>query len=266
MSRDFEGAVAAVTGGGRGIGRAIAEALAREGAKVMIGARTLSYGEDAVASIRAAGGVAEVVENDISTEAGCKALVERTAATFGGLDILVHSAADTPNGGIEASDDAIRQGFDSIVMAAFWLTRAARPHLSRSARGGRLIFITSVAGVETIVPGRIAYGVCKSALESFVRGAALELAGERITVNGIAPGMIASARPLAAMGQAAIDAIGAKSPAGRAGTPEEIAHVALFLASPASAFITGHSVVIDGGATLSTSDPSSLLVNLQAKR
>ena len=266
MGRAFEDAVVAVTGGGRGIGRAIAERFAQEGAKVMIGARTLSYGQEAQAAIEAAGGVAQLLENDIATAEGCNALVQRTVEAFGGLDILVHSAADIPDGGLNASDEAIQRGFDSIVMAGFWLTRAARPHLGRSGQGGRLVFITSIAGTKTVVPGRVAYGVCKAGLESFIRGAALELAGERITVNGVAPGLVASARPLAAMGQAALDAIGAKSPAGRPGTPDEIANAVLFLAAPGSSFITGHSVVIDGGATLATSDPSRLLVDHMAQR
>lgn len=265
MTREFEGATMAVSGGGRGIGRAIAEAFAARGARVMIGARTLSYGQDAAMAIREAGGVAEVIENDISTAEGCARLVEAAVSAFGGVDILVHSAADIPNGGVDAPDEAIRRGLDSIVMAGFWLTRAARPHLAASKRGGRLIFITSIAGTKTVVPGRTAYGVCKSALESFIRGAALELARENITVNGIAPGLIASARPLAAMGQAALDAIGARSPAGRPGSSEEIAHAALFLASPQSAFITGHSLVMDGGSTLSTSDISSFLVDHQKR-
>jgi len=265
LTNEFAGAVVAITGGGRGIGRAIAEAFAQRGAKVMIGARTLAYGENAAAAIRAAGGEAEVLENDISTREGCDALVARTTDAFGGLDILVHSAAEIPDGGVDASDEAIRRGFESIVMAGFWLTRAARPHLKHSKRGGRMIFITSVAGTKTVVPGRVAYGVCKSALESFVRGVALELAEDAITVNAIAPGLVASARPLAAMGRAALDAIAAGTPAGRPGTPEEVAHAALFLAGVEASFITGHSVVMDGGATLAKHSSAHLLVDHQKR-
>lgn len=261
---EFSGRVVAVTGGGRGIGRAIAEAFAAEGASVMVGARTQSYGEEAVAAIAAAGGRAALQIGDIMREEDCVALVGAAVEQLGGLDILVHAAADIPHGGIDASDEAIRRGFDSIVMAAFWLTRAARPHLARSG-SGRIVTIGSVCGPKTMVRGRMAYGVCKSGLDAFVRGAALELVEQGITVNSIEPGFIASARPVAAMGADAIDAIGQQSPVGRPGTPEEIAHSTLFLASPRSGFITGTSIVVDGGSTLSNIGRTLPLVDLQKR-
>ncbi|MBV9842278.1 MAG: SDR family oxidoreductase [Sphingomonadaceae bacterium] len=262
MAGAFAGKVVAVTGGGRGIGRAIAQAFAAESAKVVIGARTPSYADEAVAAIARAGGTVVMIENDISRETDCQTLVATAVERFGGLDILVHAAADIPNGGIDATDEAIRRGFDSIVMAAFWLTRAARPHLAKSGEG-RIITIGSICGPTTMVLGRMAYGVCKSALDAFVRGAALELASEGITVNSIEPGMIASARPVANMGIDVINAIGARSPVGRAGTSDEIAHATLFLASPGSGFITGTSIVADGGSTISNSDTPIKLADHQ---
>jgi 3-oxoacyl-[acyl-carrier protein] reductase len=260
----FAGRIVAVTGGGRGIGRAIAEAFAAQGAQVVVGARTPAYGEEAVAAITAAGGTASLEIGDISEKAACEALVAAAVARYGGLDILVHAAADIPNGGIDATDEAIQRGFDSIVMAAFWLTRTARPHLAKSG-AGRIVMIGSICGPTTMVMGRMAYGVCKSGLDAFVRGAALELAGEGITVNNIQPGFIASARPVANMDAETVKAIGERSPVGRPGTSEEIAHTTLFLASPQSAFITGTSIVIDGGSTITNSDTVLKLADHQKR-
>ncbi len=264
MAGDFAGKVVVVTGGGRGIGRAIAEAFAAQGAHVVIGVRTPIYGDEALAAIRAAGGTASMVEGDIADQAACEALVAAALERHGRLDIVVHSAADIPHGGIDASDEAIRRGFDSIVMAAFWLTRAARQHLAKSGEG-RMVFIGSICGPTTMVMGRMAYGVCKSGLDAFVRGAALELAKEGITVNAIEPGAIASARPIAAVGLETMQQIGARSPVGRVGTPEEIAHATLFLASPGSGFITGTSLIVDGGSTISNSDTVLKLADHQKR-
>lgn len=265
MTRAFENRSVVVTGGGRGIGRAIAEAFADQGAKVVIGARTASYGEEAVAAITASGGQASLVQVDISDKAGVFGLIEAAVQRHGGLDIVVHSAADIPSGGIDVPDEAFERGMASIVKASFWLTQAARPHLRTAKGGGRMIFISSICGPKTMVPGRMAYGVAKAGLDAFIRGAALELAREKITVNGIEPGLIASARAVAGMGMEVLNQIGARSPVGRPGTAEEIAHTALFLASPLSGFITGTSVVIDGGSTLSNSDPSAFLVDHQKR-
>jgi 3-oxoacyl-[acyl-carrier protein] reductase len=261
MNESFKGKCVIVTGGGRGIGRSIAEEFAAAGACVVIATRTASYGDEAVAAIREKGGEASLVQMDLSDKPRIAELVAYAAGRHGRIDIVVHCAADVPHGGLDVTDEALDRGIDSIVKAAFWLTREARPHLRRAPDGGRMVFITSICGPKIVLPGRIAYGVCKSALEAFVRGAALELAAEGITVNGIEPGMIASARPIAAMGAEAIQAIGAKSPVGRAGTPEEIAHAVMYLASARSGYVTGASIVVDGGSTLSIGAPAPSFVD-----
>lgn len=254
MSQAYSGKIVVVTGAGRGIGRAIAEAFAAAGAKVVVGARTISYGEEAVAAIRDAGGEATLCSVDVTDRSQVEALVATTVKVYGGLDIAVHSAADIPAGGLDVTEEALDRGLASIIKAPIWLARAARPYLRKSKDGGRLIFISSVAGPRTISPGLGAYCISKGGLETFIRSTALELARENITVNGIEPGLIASARQLESMGAEGVEAVGASTPVGRAGTPEEVAHAALFLASPMSGYITGTNIIVDGGFVLSHSD------------
>jgi len=248
---EFHGRSVIVTGAGRGLGRGIAEAFADAGAKVMIGARTMSYAEEARDAIRAGGGKVEIFEIDVKQHEACKALVAATAAAFGGVDVVIHCAADIPHGGLgHVSDEALEGAIASTAKAAWWLLDAARPHLSASVGGGRFIAIGSVNGTATVVPNMTAYGMAKAALDYFVRGAALDVVRENITVNAILPGLVASARAKAVLGDDGLEAYGATVPVGRAGTPADIAFGCLFLASPRASYITGVSLRMDGGSTL----------------
>ncbi len=260
MTESFAGKTVIVTGAGRGIGRGIAEEFAAAGANVMIAARTMSYAEEALAAIRAAGGTADSFQIDVKNKAACIALIAETAARFGGIDVLIHCAADIPHGGLgHVSDPALEAGIASIAKAAWWLLEAARPHLAKARDGGRFIAIGSVNGPVTIVPGMTAYGMAKSALDAFVRGAALDLAPEHITANSIVPGFIASARATTILGEEGVELYGKSSPVGRAGTAGDIAHACLFLASVRASYITGTSIKIDGGSTISTASRSGFL-------
>ena len=260
MTESFAGRTVIVTGAGRGVGRGIAEAFAAAGANVMLAARTQSHAEDVLAAIRATGGSADIFQIDVKEKARCQALVGATVARFGGLDTIVHSAADIPHGGLgQVSDDALEAAMTSIAKAAWWLLDSARLHLAAATSGGRFIAIGSVNGPVTMVPGMTAYGMAKSALDAFVRGAALDVVAENITVNAVVPGFIASARAKAILGEAGVDAYGAAVPVGRAGTPADIAHVCLFLASARSSYITGTNIKIDGGSTISTSQRGGFL-------
>ncbi|WP_374526918.1 SDR family NAD(P)-dependent oxidoreductase [Novosphingobium sp.] len=251
MTGEFQGTRVAVTGAGRGVGRGVAEAFAAAGAQVMLGARTLSYAQDAVAAIRAKGGIAEAVESDISRREDCRRLVEATVTAFGGLDVLIHCAADIPHGGLGAvSDERMEAGLASIAKAAWWLLEAARPHMAQAPGGGRFIAVGSVNGTVSVVPNMTAYGMAKAALLAFVRGAAVDVVGEGITVNAIQPGLIASDHAREVLGDEGLAAYGSTVPVGRAGTPADIAHACLFLASPRSDYITGASLVMDGGSSL----------------
>ena len=249
--QDFAGRRVVVTGAGRGIGRGIAEAFARPGAKVMIGARTISYAEQARDAIRAAGGETEIHQLDVKTRAACEGLVAAAVAAFGGVDVIVHCAADIPHGGLgQVSDTDLEAGFASTAKAAWWLLEAARPHLAQATGGGRFIAIGSVNGTATVVPNLTAYGMAKAALDAFVRGAAIDVVDDRITVNAVNPGLVASDRARAVLGEDGLEAYGATVPVGRAGTPADIARACLFLAGAEADYITGASLRIDGGATL----------------
>jgi 3-oxoacyl-[acyl-carrier protein] reductase len=260
MIESFSGKTVVITGAGRGIGREIAEEFAAAGANVMIGARTMSYAEEALAAIRRAGGTAEAFQLDVKDKAGCIALINTAAARFGGIDVVIHSAADIAHGGLgHVSDEALEAGIASIAKAAWWLLEAARPHLAKARDGGRFIAISSVNGPVTIVPEMTAYAMAKSALDAFIRGAALDLVEEGITVNAVVPGFIASARATTILGDAGVASYGAAVPVGRAGTAGDIAHACFFLASARASYVTGANVKVDGGATISTSARGGIL-------
>ena len=260
MTERFDRKTVIITGAGRGIGRGIADTFAAAGANVMIGARTMSHAEAALAAIRDAGGTAEAFHIDVKEKATCIALIAATISRFGSIDVLIHCAADIAHGGLgQVSDEALEAGFASIAKAAWWLLEAARPHLSQARDGGRFIAISSVNGPVTMVPGMTAYGMAKSALDAFVRGAALDVVAENITVNAVVPGFIASARATEVLGAAGVAAYGAGVPVGRPGTAGDIAHACLYLASARASYVTGTNLKVDGGATISTSRRDGLL-------
>jgi 3-oxoacyl-[acyl-carrier protein] reductase len=267
MMEDFSGKVVIVTGGGRGVGRGVAKAFAAAGAEVMLGARTIAYAEDVKAEIEKAGGVAECFAADIARHADCRALVEATVQAFGTVDIIVHAAADIPHGGVgHVDDERLEAGFASIAKAAWWLLDVARPHLGKARDGGRFIAIGSINGTFNVVPNMTAYGMAKAALDAFIRAAAGDVVAERITVNAINPGLIASDRAKAVLGDEGLAAYGATVPVGRAGTPADIAHACLFLASANSDYITGTTIKMDGGSTVAASPGRNDILQERLKR
>jgi 3-oxoacyl-[acyl-carrier protein] reductase len=246
--------VAVVTGGGRGMGKTVAETLAAEGAKVIIGARTLYYGEQTLAEFQNKGYEARVFQADIGERNDCCDLIDFAVAEFGGIDILVHCAADIPHGRIrDLPEKDFRSCIDSILGAAFWLTRDAIPHLEKSG-SGRIIYISSVCGSKTAISGMAHYGAAKAGLDAFARGAALELGAVGITVNTVNPGLIASDRMREHVTPEFERALTAGFPLARAGTTGEVADLVAFLASGKAGYITGESIFIDGGSSLGQAD------------
>jgi 3-oxoacyl-[acyl-carrier protein] reductase len=249
-SIDLSARTCIVTGGGQGIGRAIVRTFVAHGASVVIADKSLARCEQAANEATSCGGRALAVCADAGNKADVDDLVRTTEREFGGIDVVVHNAAVFPIRQFEAIDSELLEHTLAVnLKAAFWLTQAALPALRRSGHG-RVLVTSSVTGPRVAYPGLAHYAASKAGLNGFVRAAALELASARITVNGVEPGMIAT--PAAAnLGDEAHTAELARGvPLGRLGEPHEIAAAMLFLASDAAAYITGQTIVVDGGALL----------------
>lgn len=253
MPGKLDGKVAVVTGAGLGIGRAIARRFAAEGAHVVIGTRTSGDGEDTVSMIRGAGGQAELITCDVGSREQAVQLIRDTERTHGRLDILVHNAGIFPMASLEELDDEqLDAVFDVNLKACFWLARAALGSLKSAAGGGRILITSSVSGNHANAPGLTHYSAAKAGVTGFVRNLALDLAPLQITVNAVEPGFVITERKLQPEMAEMVAATVQQIPMRRGGDPMDIAHLMLFLASPEAAYITGQSIVVDGGLTLGT--------------
>lgn len=242
--------VALVTGASRGIGRAIAKALAAEGARVALVYRGgKEAAEAAVRDIAAAGGTAKAVQADVTDAAAALRCVEQVVADWGRLDVLVNNAGivrDTLFVRMTADD------WDSVLATnlggAVNFCRAAAPQMAFKQRRGRIINVSSVAA-DHVNPGQTNYAASKGALNAFTRALAAELAGRNVLVNAIAPGFIETDMSAAVRNKAG-DLIKKVIPLRRIGQPEDVARVAVFLASDDSAYVTGQVLTVDGGLSL----------------
>jgi len=242
--------VAIVTGSGRGIGREIARVFARAAARVVVATRTAAPGEETVRLIEQDGGSARLVIVDLAKRAAAFSLVEETARLFGRLDIVVHNAGVFPLVSVDdISEDDLENTLNVNLKAAFWLTKAAAPML-RSSPSPRLLFTSSLSGPRFSAATMVHYGASKSGLNGFIRGAAVEYGRDRITVNGVEPAAILTDafRQLAGPEQQA--AAAAAIPIGRIGRPEDVAYAMLYLASDQAGYVTGQTIVVDGGLSV----------------
>lgn len=249
MESILEGQVALVTGGTRGIGRAIASALAASGARVVMTSRSAESAEKAAQEIAAeSGGDVEGRACDSSKGDVCAALIKEIVAGHGRLDILVNNAGITRDKLIlRMSEEDWTSVFETNLHGAFHMAKAAvRPMLKQ--RSGRIINISSVVGLIGN-PGQANYAATKAGLIGFTKSLARELGSRGITVNAIAPGYIATAMT-EEMTEEMKEKLSAQIPLGRLGAPEEVAAAALFLASPAAAYITGAVIQVDGGLAM----------------
>ena len=245
MTGRLDGRVAVVIGAARGIGEAIAARFVEEGARVVIGDTEVEAGRTTAARL---GGV--FVETDISQAAQAEAIVNAAEDAFGGLDILVQNAGIYPWTLIEnISPEEWDQVLGVNLKGTFLAARAAlRP--MRAKGYGRMVFTSSITGPRVTSPGHGHYAATKAGINGFIKSAALEFSGYGITVNGIEPGNILTEGMKAHRSPEFIAGMERSVPLGRLGTPRDIAHTALFLASDEAAYITGTTIIVDGGQTL----------------
>lgn len=246
----LNGKTALVTGSSRGIGRAAAVRLAEAGANVVVSSRSAEACEPVVDEIRAAGGQACAVAANVSYREQVDALVDKTVATYGGVDIVVANAAANPVYGpmSELSDKAFDKILNTNLKSPVWLANKAFPLMPES--GGAMVVVSSITG---LFGNRNlgAYGISKSADFQLARNLAVEWGARNIRINCVAPGLIKTdfARKLWEDPRA-LAYVEDMTPLGRMGEPDDIAGVIVFLASPAAAFMTGATVVADGGAVI----------------
>lgn len=245
----LDGRVAIVTGGSKGLGQAMARALAEAGADVVITSRHLEEGEQVADEIRQLGRRALALESDVTDPAAVKALAKRTHAEFGRIDILVNNAGINPRKpALELSEEEWHECLEINLTGPWLLSRAVAPYMMER-RWGRIINIASMLAFVSI-PGRTPYASSKGGLVLLTKTLALEWAPYGITVNAICPGPFETAinRQLL-QDPEAYQAFLAKIPLGRWGQPRELGPLAVYLASEASSFMTGAALLIDGGWT-----------------
>lgn len=245
---DLTGKVALVTGASRGIGKAIAEAYAVAGAQVVLASRKQASLNEVAEMIRRNGGEALAIAAHTGGDEAVNALVAKATETYGGIDIVVNNAATNPHFGpvMTAEESHWDKILDVNVKGYFRVAKGCVPSM-KARGGGKIINIASIAGLEP-QPGMGVYCVSKAAVLMLTQVLAVELAGDNIQVNAIAPGFIKTKFSAAIWGNPQLNEMVMKQiPQGRMAEPEELTGMALYLASGASSFTTGATMLIDGG-------------------
>ena len=245
MSGRLQDRVALIIGAARGIGAGIAERFVEEGAKIVIADSEAAAGE---ATAKRLGG--RFIAIDVSRKVDAERAVAETLSAYGKLDILVQNAGIYPWTLIENIDpDEWDKVLAVNLKGTFLAAQAALPHM-KSRKSGRMIFTSSITGPRVTSPGHGHYSASKAGINGFIKAAALEFSGYGITVNGVEPGNILTEGMKAHRSLAFIKSMEDAVPLGRLGTPRDIANAVLFLASDDASYVTGTTIIVDGGQTL----------------
>ena len=235
-----------VTGGSKGIGKGIATVFAKQGAKVMIASRGEEEGNETAKSIRSNGGVAEFCQCDVSDWESVKNLVNKTVESFGGLNVMCANAGGFPQTKIIDMDpNEWDQVMETNLKSAFLCVKASIPQFEKNG-GGRVILTSSITGPVTGFPGWAHYGASKSGQLGFLKTASMELSKYNVTINAVMPGNIYT-EGLSDLGQEYLDTMAASIPLKRLGEVEDIGNAALFFAAKEAGYITGQTIIVDGG-------------------
>lgn len=249
MFTSLSGRSAIVTGGSKGIGRGIAATLAGAGINVVITGRNQADLDQAVEALAGAPGKVSAVSADVSNPEDSRRAVAEAVARHGGLDIVCANAGIFPSGRLaDLTPDDLKQVLAVNFKGTVFIVQAALDALTESGHG-RVVITSSITGPITGYPGWSHYGASKAAQLGFLRTAAMELAPKKITINAVLPGNIIT-EGLEEMGQEYLDQMSSAVPAGRLGSVADIGNAALFFATDEAAYITGQSLVVDGGQIL----------------
>jgi 3-oxoacyl-[acyl-carrier protein] reductase len=246
MFNSLQGRTAIVTGGSKGIGRGIVETFAAAGVNVVVTARTQSDIDATVAALADHPGAVSGLTADVTSQEDCRRVVATALERHGALDIVCANAGIFPSARIE---DLTPENLEEVIGVNFkgtvYIVQAALSALADTGHG-RVVITSSITGPITGYPGWSHYGASKAAQLGFLRTAAMELAPKNITINAVLPGNIVT-EGLIDMGQEYMDQMAAAVPAGRLGSVADIGNAALFFATDEAAYITGQSLVVDGG-------------------
>jgi len=246
---DLSGRVALVTGGGRGIGAAIVTRLAEAGAIVVVANRTSDVAEQLVRQLVARHLRADSAPFVALDRGGLHALVDLVASRHGRIDIVVHNAGGCLWSSLEELDEEKLDATLALNLnACFWLAQAAVPHM-RARRFGRIL-VTSSVSARVAMGGGVHYSAAKAGVNAFIRGAAFEHARDGITVNGVEAGFIAKPGRGSLSTPENMARVGRFVPIGNMGEADDIAYAMLYLASEQAKYVTGQTIVVDGGSTL----------------